>query len=354
MRTFHTRRRARVTNWRDRHAPAKLTYTVHPPFEPRSWLANRHVQTVCAALPLPGVATRQPQAQLEHLIVDLPGGQERLHARALWLRGRRPAVIVIHGVGGSSDSAYVRRAAAAMLRAGYHAVSLNLRGSGPGAELAQCIYHAGLTEDIEAAVRAVARRPEVDGVALMGLSLGGQASLLSAARWGLSAPVNAVVTVSAPFDLEVGCTLLDGRGLGVYRQYILGGQLKRVRRLARNGAHRLPVQLEDLKLIRRLRAFDDRVIAPMHGFVDAADYYGQVSCGPHLGAVQLPALIVGAHDDPIVPFSTLQPFLGRLPRSVSLRFSRQGGHLGFVGGVGGGMGRSWAMDQASAFLARIF
>ena len=343
-----------IVNWQDRRGAVKVANTVHPPspFEPRYWLANRHIQTVCAALP--NVPVRRPAARLQHLLIDLPGGVERLHARALWLQGRRPAVILIHGVGGCSDSAYVRRAAAAMLRAGYHAVSLDLRGAGPGAALAQCIYHAGLTEDVDSTVRALLQRPEVDGVAVLGLSLGGQASLLTAAHWGAQAPVQAVVTVSAPFDLDVGCTLLDGRGWGVYRSYILSGQLKRVRRLAENGSHRLPIGVDDLKFIRRLRAFDDRVIAPMHGFHDATDYYAKVSCGPHLAAIHVPTLCIGAKDDPIVPFSTLQPYLPRAARSVTLAFSRYGGHLGFVGGIDGGVARSWAMDQATAFLRRVF
>ena len=41
----------------------------------------------------------------------------------------------------------------------------------------------------------------------------------------------------------------------------------------------------ELRALRSVRAYDDVVVAPMHGFDSAVDYYRKVSCGPFLGAI---------------------------------------------------------------------
>lgn len=330
-----------------------MLHTASPPhdpgFAPQGWLTHRHVQTLLAAAPVwrrVPVGTRH-----EHLVLPLPGGAGSLHARAFWQPRQAPAVLLIHGVGGSCDSAYVQRAAHAVAHAGYHAVCLDLRGSGRGTLLANTLYHAGLTSDVDAVVGQLAERPAILGLAVMGLSLGGQTALLAAARWGDRAPakVRAVVSVSAPYDLEASCRRLDDGPLWAYRGYILRGLVARALVLARRVPEQVPLTPKALTRLRRIWDYDDQVIAPMHQFASAADYYRAVSCGPHLSAVRIPTLCIHAEDDPIVPVDTLAPFIAEASPAIAMRWSRYGGHLGFAGTLAQ-RSANWAFHTAVAFL----
>ncbi|HET6344282.1 MAG TPA: alpha/beta fold hydrolase, partial [Myxococcota bacterium] len=265
-------------------------------FAPPRWLGNAHVQTLLAVMP-PRLWGQRGARSEAHLIT-LPGTQDRLYGAGLWRSEPGPAVILVHGVGGASDSPYLVRCAWTLVRAGFHVVSLNLRGCGPGAPLAGSLYHAGMAGDIAAAVQHVAGLPAVTAVGLMGMSLGGQMALLTAANWHEAPPpaLRAVAAISAPFDLAPACRHLD-EGRPVYRDAILKGLVTNARRLGRRAPERLPVPESALRRIRRLYDFDDQIIAPMHGFASAADYYARVSCGPQLARIRVPTLVVHAEDD---------------------------------------------------------
>jgi len=76
--------------------------------------------------------------------------------------------------------------------------------------------------------------------------------------------------------------------------------------------------------------FDDRYTARLFGFGSAANYYATQSSKNFLDRIRVPALLVQAQDDPLIPFAVYdQPaFLtnGRL----RLIAPEHGGHLGFV------------------------
>ena len=59
----------------------------------------------------------------------------------------RPLVLLIHGIGGSHQSAYIRISTVHLLRAGYPVLRLNLRGAAGRAT--RQFYHAGRTEDLK-------------------------------------------------------------------------------------------------------------------------------------------------------------------------------------------------------------
>ena len=90
----------------------------------------------------------------------------------------------------------------------------------------------------------------------------------------------------------------------------------------------------DLAAVRRARTFAayDRVVtAPLHGFADEVDYWRRASCGPYLGRVRVPTLLISAVDDPFVPATAL-PDPADLPSGVVLELTARGGHVGFVEG----------------------
>jgi predicted alpha/beta-fold hydrolase len=307
------------------------------------------VQTLGAALPF---WTRSAPA-FEAMRIPLPAGGA-LRARASWHpEGTRTAIVLVHGVGGSTESSYVRRAAAALYRAGYHVVRLNLRGAGDSMTDAPTLYHAGLIEDPQVALEAVAKRQRVKDVALLGFSLGGNVSLKLAGIWGAAVPsyVRGVATVSAPLDLVESSRALETLRTLPYRGYVLQKLVSQGREFAQLNPGKVSYDGSKLRRLRTIRAYDEEVVAPMHGFCDAHDYYVNTSSGPGLADIRVPTLVVHAEDDPMIPQVSVRRWLCDASPAVRVAWSARGGHVGWFAGVGErSWVNTWAVDRVLAFL----
>jgi uncharacterized protein len=186
-----------------------------------------HFQTWTAALP----AWRPSPPQMRHEIARLAADDgSTLVAVCAWQPHTAPAVVVVHGVGGSSDDPYIVRAGRSLEHAGFHVVRINQRGSGLGVGLATRLYHAAFTDDL-AVVRAfLATKPDVDGVGIVGFSLGGHVALSHAAELeGGAGSLGAVVAVSPPVDLAEGMRRFDDNRRGpffFYERWMVKGLIR--------------------------------------------------------------------------------------------------------------------------------
>jgi predicted alpha/beta-fold hydrolase len=325
-------------------------------FLPPRWLRSADLQTLGASLPL---HIRVPSAaRVEECLrwpLPVSGG---LHARAFWATrdgrvARRPAVILVHGVGGSFDSQYMVRAALSLHRRGYHAVRLNVRGAGDSIADAPELYHAGLVEDLEIAVEQLAKRAEVSSVAVLGFSLGGNVTLKLAGlrRKRTGDPLKAFVAISAPLDLAVTSRNLESWRTLPYRVYVLANLITQARAWARLHPERINYSLDELYRLRTVRGYDDLVVAPMHGFGTSERYYAATSSGPSLRQIEVPTLLVHAEDDPMVPGWTVRPWLDSRTRAVEVAWSERGGHVGFFTGMSEDQWLdTWAMARTADFL----
>jgi len=146
--------------------------------------------------------------------------------------------------------------------------------------------------------------------------------------------------------------VLDGPGFWsfVYRERFLRG----LRRKAIAKSQRFP-EVFDATAIRRtktIRAYDDLVTAPIHGFASARDYYDKASCGRYLEGLARPLAAIAAADDPMVPPDTLPRDLAARSRWLRLEVTPAGGHVAFV--TGGPFWPSyWAERRAATLLAGI-
>jgi predicted alpha/beta-fold hydrolase len=264
--------------------------------------------------------------------------------------GERPLLLVVHGLGGSAGSRYARRAAAVALAAGFACLRLNLRGSD---RLGEDFYHAGLVSDLAAALAS----PELAGyrrVYALGFSLGGHLALRLAAEPGeaTGSRLGAVAALAAPLDLALGAAAIDRPRSAPYRRYLLGS-LKQIYRAV--AARRpVPLPVDQARRIRWIREWDERVVAPRHGFAGADDYYRRESVASRLGGLRVPALLVAAEDDPMVPAAALRPALAAAPEALEVRWLRAGGHLGIAApadlGLGGAAGAG-VEEQMLGWLA---
>ena len=103
--------------------------------------------------------------------------------RASWQPGpreSRPALLIVHGLGGSDRSSYVVSTGRYAYARGWHVIRMNMRGSGDGEALCPLLYNAGLDGDLLAAISAVSAL--VPKIAVVGFSLGGNLALLMLGR----------------------------------------------------------------------------------------------------------------------------------------------------------------------------
>lgn len=264
--------------------------------------------------------------------VDTDRGPVRLTGRLHVPRGATTVAVVVHGLGGSADAHYAARAARAADDAGIATLRLSLRGADRGGA---GIYHAGLTEDIHAAIGSD-ELASFDAVVLVGYSLGGHTALLAATE-RVDSRLRAVAAIQPPLDLAAGQAHLDRTR--VYRRYILRA-LKAIHAAA--VAHGRAGAVVGVDGIATIRAWDERVVAPHFGFRDAADYYARSSAGPRLARLAVPALVVASRHDPLVPPHTIEPSLAPVGDRVAVRWVDHGGHgattgrehLGFAGPQG--------------------
>jgi predicted alpha/beta-fold hydrolase len=335
---------------------------MNSPFRPPRWLKSPHIQTIGAAVPLFSPPRSHVVEEEEELRIPL--GEEGaadaadrryfLHARAWWSKPGAPAVVIVHGIAGSKDSHCCMRAAVAIHRCGYHAVRVDMRGAGDSVVDAPSLYHAGITSDLDLVVRHLANDPRVSGVLVLGFSGGGSQALKLVGEWGDRPPagVVAVATVSAPLDYTRVAPRMDSLPCLPYRFHVLRGLLDRARAFVVHHPMRAHYRLADLDGIKRFRRYDGEIIVPMHGFPDVDTYYRAASSGPSLDKVRVPTILIHAEDDPMVPIDTVRPWLENASRSVRVKLTKHGGHIGWLAGLDETSWiKGWATSEALAFFA---
>lgn len=239
------------------------------------------------------------------------------------------AIVTVHGLEGSSQAGYVRSMTQLALEAGYEVHRTNMRSCGGTDEDCRTMYHAGLTSDTLAILRHIRERLQ-GPLFLIGYSLGGNVALKLAGELGESAKLllSGVIAVSTPLDLAACVRELRKPKNRIYEWRFLLALKRRIRRRALRypGAH----QPEKLDAIRSVYEFDDAVVAPFFGFGTADNYYATQSSLQFLPAIRIPALLVQAKDDPMIPFELFGDERISANPSIELIAADHGGHLGFL------------------------
>lgn len=246
----------------------------------------------------------------------------------------RPLALLVHGLGGTRESAYMRITAVHLLRAAFPVLRLNLRGAGEPPGTTKEFYHAGRTEDLKQVIGSLNGGLAAHGVVLIGFSLGGNLVLKYLAEYGALAPVMAAITVSASIDLDAAQRRIAMTRNRVYHRAILQWVLRE--------------RKEVLPPIRSLLDFDNHFVAPANGFKDAREYYRHSSAGPMLGAIRRPVLMIHAEDDPWIPAASYRGIAPN-PNLISL-ILRSGGHVGFHAS---GLDMPWHDLALSKFLGAM-
>jgi predicted alpha/beta-fold hydrolase len=164
----------------------------------------------------------------------------------------------------------------------------------------------------------------------VGYSLGGNVALKLAGELGDQAAklLDGVAAVSTPIDLAASVEqLIRPRNFLYHRRF-----LARLKERVRRRHHMAPelFTLEHLPKVRNIYDFDDYYTARLFGFGTADNYYRTQSSNQFLDSIRIPALLVQAKDDPLVPFSSYDHAALRNNPHLRLVAVEHGGHLGFL------------------------
>jgi hypothetical protein len=304
---------------------------IAPRFRPIRFLSNPHIQTILGFL-WRGRRFRHPARAIKLQLSDGDGLIVHDSVPERW-HPARPSALLIHGMGGNSNSGYVQRVGNRLYRRNVRVVRIDLRGTGAGFGIAEKFYHMGRSEDIRSALIAMNEWAPDSPLFVVGFSLGGNLALKCAGE-SAEQPIPMLARVAAiapPIDVPRCSEMISQPRNRIYDRFFA----RKLISLARQRQEYYPEPpLPEFPRGTSIRQFDNLYTAPRCGFADADDYYRRSSALPLISKIAVPTLMVAARDDPFVaiaPFEELS-----VGPHIQVEIHDRGGHLGFLGPDGEG------------------
>jgi predicted alpha/beta-fold hydrolase len=360
-----------------------------PPFQARFPWWGGDLQTLRDTLrpaelgPDPGERVLTDIGQGDQLVslLDRPNQAPALGAMG-GISQAKALVLVLHGLGGSSQAVGVRRLGQLLQREGFAVLRPNMRGAGLGRPLARGSYAAQCNRDLLPLLAQARQLADGRPLLAVGLSLGGTMLLngcLAQYSPGSSASspaplprLDGLACVSSPLDLAACSAQIDRPRNRLYQRWLLQRLVQQVRSepLA-DHARGKGLTLEGATA--SIRSFDAQITAPRWGYRSVEHYYAEASPLPQLlqaaqapGATLPPTLWLHSRDDPWVPADATEALAqlglgdqagagtggpGGWGQSDVVLTSR-GGHNGFHG-QGDPAGASWSDRFVLAWLQHL-
>jgi len=305
-------------------------------FRPPWPLTSGHVQTMLSSsgvrrLLLPRTA-RAVQEGAEAVMVDGGGGVRLTGAfTAQKLRPQpRGLAVLFHGWEGSVDSTYVLQTGSRLLADGWDVFRLNFRDHGDSHDLNEALFHSCRLDEVVHALGEIAARWPARPLALAGFSLGGNFALRAAlhtSRVGI--PLSYALAVCPIIDPTEGLFSLEESAPWFYQAYFM--HKWRHSLLAKQKAFPQHQYFEMSELRQDLRGLTESLVRRHTDFNSLQQYLdGYSVAGDALMAMQIPATILTARDDPVIPVGAFEQL--QLPPNVELDIAEYGGHCGFIRG----------------------
>ena len=318
-------------------------------YTPAWWLPNPHLQTLW------GKFLRRAPIQpttLERL--DTPDG-DFLDLHHLDGPEGAPLLVLLHGLEGGIHSHYIQGLLGEARFRGWQATAIVFRSCGADMNRTRRSYHSGETTDLELVLNHLILRHPSSPLLLAGASLGGNVLLKYLGEQGrnIRRNIKGAVAISVPFDLGKASRHIGQGFARIYQRNFL----RSLRRKARIKLEHYPDLFPQERLARAetLFDFDDVFTAPVHGFVDADDYYSRSSSLKFIDRISINTLLLSAVDDPFLPSQVLDAVreIARKNACVRLEFTQHGGHVGFVAG-GSPLKPAYYLEKRTGdFLAQL-
>jgi hypothetical protein len=279
------------------------------------------------------------------VVLECGDGVRLLGHHAVPAQGRGAQVVLLHGWEGSADSVYVLSLATYLFERGYEVFRLNFRDHGRTHHLNPELFHSCRLSDVTGALRALAKGGGPPPT-VVGYSLGGNFALRIAARAPLDGlAVQRVVAVCPVLDPARTLARLE-RTTALYRNFFVykWRQSLKVKLAAWPDRY----QRAELLAGRDLTGMTEHLVLRYTEYPDLGSYLdGYAVVGDTLAGLTVPAHVLLAADDPIIPIGDrvrLAP-----SEALDVRVIEQGGHCGFLESI---TGESWADREIYRLLDR--
>ena len=248
-------------------------------------------------------------------------------------------VILLHGWEGSAGASYVLSVGGLLYDAGLSVFRLNFRDHGDTFALNRELFHSCRIDEVVGALATIAQRYPAERTFIVGHSLGGNFALRAAARAPAAGiPITKVVALCPVLRPASTMRALE-EGLWVYRHYFL----RRWRRslLAKAACFPELYDFGDLRRFPTLTATTEFFATRYASFPDLESYLnGYAITGDALARLTVPARVIVAADDPVIPIADLADVA--VTRALTIDVLDRGGHCAFLEDYGL---RSW-LDRA--------
>ena len=317
-------------------------------YAPPAFLRSPHLQSVLGSSALRRrrgrIALAATGAVTTAHIIDAGDGV-RLQGLHSALPGNAPRglALLLHGWEGSADSSYMQLTAARLLARGFEVFRLNFRDHGDTHHLNEGLFHSNRIDEVVAAAGEVAKRYATRPMVVAGYSLGGNFALRVALRSQQAGiPIAHVAAVCPVLDPSRTMDAME-HGLPLYMWYFekkWRESLARKRKL-------FPQQhdFDDKVLGLRMRPLTQWMVERHTQFGSLDNYFdGYSIAGDRLEALRVPASILMAADDPVIPVEGFRAL--HLPPNIHLEIAEHGGHCGFLENLRcDGFAERWVAEQ---------
>jgi len=246
------------------------------------------------------------------------------------LKKTSKVAIIIHGLEGNAQRAYVAGSAKQFNSHEIDACTLNLRSCSGEVNRLYRSYSSGSTEDLEAVIHHILQTKKYSEIYINGFSLGGNI-ILKYLGEGNTIPkeVRAAIAISVPCDLHnCALELLKPKNILFakrFKKHLLE-KIKIKQKLFPNN-----ISLEEINSIKTIIDFDDIYTSKAHGYSNALDYYNKCSSGQFLPNINIPTLLINAKNDSFLGDKCYPIETAKNNKNIYLEIPTYGGHVGFYG-----------------------
>ena len=305
-------------------------------FRPPRYLRNAHIQTILNSQGPRKLRARRILQRLSssELILQAEDGTRLQAELDVALDGRSTLVVLLHGWEGSSHSSYIVTTTECLLARGFDVLRLNLRDHGDSHHLNRELFNSTRSPEVASALQGFVDSHDYEHVFAAGFSLGASFALRIAADRGVPLGLDGVIAVCPPVDPARAMDALN-QGFFAYERYFFSKWHQSLQRKLEC----FP-DFDYADDLAAAKSLDDlnRIFIPKHTIYDNVDDYfaAYALVGDRLTSLALPATLIAAADDPIIPVDDL----GRIDAIESMRIEkyRYGGHCGFLENLAA---RSW-------------
>ncbi|KAJ3381209.1 hypothetical protein HDU84_005279 [Entophlyctis sp. JEL0112] len=303
-------------------------------YRPCWWLPSGTLQTLYAA-----VISKVPEIRGDYArqVFDLPDGGivavDWAPKNYAILPKSTPIVIILHGLAGNSRETYICDLIPYLRRHGYKVAILNFRGCGEMEITTPQLYSGAWTNDVRWIVDHIAEEFPLAPLVGIGFSLGANILVKAIGEDGPNCKLKACVSVSNPYDLNLGLSVLHSTHIGIFEKS------------KSSGGNICP---QTVKSSKDLLQFDEAITRRVFGFRSASEYYRMGSCSQFIADIRIPTLMLSDTTDPVATARAIPVDDILANPYVVLATTERGGHIGWF--EGNFAPKRWCSQPVAEFL----